>query len=511
MDFLTFFVVIFCIFWSCFHVLKSSLRSQRYTKLPPGPYPYPIIGNIFQLGRNPHQSLTKLSKTYGPLMYLKLGSINTMVVSSPEIAKEVLQKHDQAFSSRIITAAARALDHHKASVACLPAESKWRSYRKICKEQMFSLERLEASQGLRRDKLQKLLDYVQECRSSGQVVDIAEVAFVTSLNLISNTLFSVDFAHFNSDASQELKEIVGNVMKILGTPNLGDFLPVLKWIDPQGAKRNAEIYFGKLLAIFDDIINGRLLSRGTQIGSPLKHDVLEALLDLSQRNDSGLSINDIKHLLLDLFVAGTDTTASTVHWAMTELLRNPEKLLKAKHELSSIVGENEQVEESDISKLPYLQAVIKETFRYHPPGPFLSHKAEHVVEINGYMIPKNSQILVNLWATGRDSNVWINPDSFEPERFLDSSIDVRSGQNFELIPFGAGRRICPGLPLAYRMVHLMVASLIYNFDWKLEPGMEPKDIDLNEKFGLSLQKAVPLKAIPIKTVTVPFTIYGKSI
>ncbi|CAI9763615.1 unnamed protein product [Fraxinus pennsylvanica] len=209
-----------------------------------------------------------------------------MVVSSPEIAKEVLQKHDQAFSSRIITAAARALDHHKASVACLPAESKWRSHRKICKEQMFSLDRLDASQGLRQDKLQKLLDYVQECCSSGQVVDIAEVAFVTSLNLISNTLFSVDFAYFNSDASQELKEIVGNVMKILGTPNLGDFLPVLKWIDPT-----------------------RLLSRGTQIGSPLKHDVLEALLDLSQRNDSGLSVNDIKHLLLDLFVAGTDTTA----------------------------------------------------------------------------------------------------------------------------------------------------------------------------------------------------------
>ncbi|KAI3465332.1 hypothetical protein Pfo_021995 [Paulownia fortunei] len=169
----------------------------------------------------------------------------------------------------------------------------------------------------------------------------------------------------------------------------------------------------------------------------------------------------------DLIVAGADTTADSVQWAMTELLRNPEKMSKAKEELRTFIGENKQVEESDISKLPYLHAVIKETFRCHPAGPFLiPHKAEANIEINGYMVPKDAQILVN------------------PERFLDGKIEYR-GHDFEFITFGSGRRICQGLPLA----HLM---------WKLEPGMKPEELDLNELFGLSLHKAVPLKAFPFK-------------
>lgn len=184
---------------------------------------------------------------------------------------------------------------------------------------------------------------------------------------------------------------------------------------------------------------------------------------------------------------------------MTELLRNPNTLTKAKIELQTVLGQHKVLlEESDISKLPYLQAVIKETFRYHPPGPFIARqKGENDLKISDFIVPKDAVVLINIWAIGRDSRIWKNPDSFEPERFLDGEIDLK-GQNFELIPFGGGRRICPGLPLAYRMVHLMVATLIHNFDWKLENGMRPKEVDLNEKFGLSLQKALPLKAMPIK-------------
>lgn len=197
-------------------------------------------------------------------------------------------------------------------------------------------------------------------------------------------------------------------------------------------------------------------------------------------------------------VAGADTTTHSVQWAMTELLRHPEIMSKAKEELRTVIGENKQVEESDIGKLPYLRAVLKETFRYHPAGPFLvPHKAAADVEINGYMVPKDAHILINIWAMGRDSSIWSNPESFEPERFLDGKIDYK-GHNFELIPFGSGRRICPGMPLAHPMVHLMVASLIHNFDWKLEPGMKPQEVDVSETFGLTLHKTVPLRAFPIK-------------
>ena len=164
-------------------------------------------------------------------------------------------------------------------------------------------------------------------------------------------------------------------------------------------------------------------------------------------------------MLQDLFVAGTDTTSSTLEWAMAELLHNPEKLLKARVELLQTIGKDKQVKESDITRLPFVQAVVKETFRLHPVVPFLiPHRVEEDRDIDGLTVPKNAQVLVNAWAIGRDPNIWENPNSFVPERFLELDMDVK-GQNFELIPFGAGRRICPGLPLAIRMVHLMLALL----------------------------------------------------
>ncbi|KAH6782227.1 hypothetical protein C2S52_000837 [Perilla frutescens var. hirtella] len=486
----TYFILLLCITLSFIHLLSSNFRRRRSPKLPPGPNPFPIIGNILQLGPKPHQSLTNLSKIHGPLMHLKLGSIDTVVVSSPEIAKEILQQHDHGFPGRMTTAATKAFDHHLTSVACLPVGKKWRSLRKICREEMFSTQRLDASRELRRAKLQNLVDYVQECCDDRKIVDIGEAAFVTSLNLISNTLFSVDFADYSKGSSQELKEIIHGLMGAFGSFNVADYFPIVGAFDPQRIKRDAEGYIGKLLAVFDGIIDRR------RELPEKKNDLLEALI--SQENQSELSRDDIKHLLLDLFVAGTDTTSGTVEWVMTEVLRNPSVVSKAKAELQTVIGENKAlIEESDITKLSYLQAVIKETFRYHPPGPFIARrKDENDVVIGDHAVPKNAIVLINIWAIGRDSRIWRDPDSFEPQRFLegDDVLDLK-GQNFELIPFGAGRRICPGLPLAYRMVHLMVATLIHNFDWKFETDDE---VDLDDKFGLSLQKALPLKALPIK-------------
>ena len=203
-------------------------------------------------------------------------------------------------------------------------------------------------------------------------------------------------------------------------------------------------------------------------------------------------------MLQDVFVAGTDTTSSTLEWAMAELLHNPEKLLKARVELLQTIGKDKQVKESDITRLPFVQAVVKETFRLHPVVPFLiPHRVEEDRDIDGLTVPKNAQVLVNAWAIGRDPNIWENPNSFVPERFLELDMDVK-GQNFELIPFGAGRRICPGLPLATRMVHLMLASLIHSCDWKLEDGITPENMNMEDRFGITLQKAQPLKAIPIR-------------
>ena len=200
-----------------------------------------------------------------------------------------------------------------------------------------------------------------------------------------------------------------------------------------------------------------------------------------------------------MFIAGTDTSSVTLEWAITELLRHPEKMAKAQTEIDEVLGNDRSrsIQESDVSKLPYVQAIIKETLRLHPPAPFLlPHRANKDVELCGYYVPKNTTIWINVWSMGRNPHIWADAESFTPESFLGSEIDMK-GRNFEFIPFGAGRRICPGMPLAYRMMHLMLATLLHRFNWKLDNELNPKDIDMEEKFGITLQKAQPLQVIPI--------------
>ena len=202
----------------------------------------------------------------------------------------------------------------------------------------------------------------------------------------------------------------------------------------------------------------------------------------------------------DLFTAGTDTTSSTLEWSLAELLKAPEIMSKARAELEQVIGKGNQVNESEITRLPYLQAIIKETLRLHPPTPLLlPRKAGADVEILEYTIPKGAQVLINVWAIGRDPSIWDNPNKFAPERFIESSIDVGGG-HFELAPFGGGRRICPGLPLAMRMLHLMLGSLLHSFDWKLGDGVGPDDLNMEDRFGLTLQMAQPLLVIPMSTM-----------
>ncbi|XP_070033813.1 cytochrome P450 76T24-like [Nicotiana tomentosiformis] len=200
--------------------------------------------------------------------------------------------------------------------------------------------------------------------------------------------------------------------------------------------------------------------------------------------------------MVELLMAGSDTSAITTEWVMAELLLNPHELQKVREEILQQIGIERPVKESDIEKLPYLQAAVKETMRLHPTvSLLLPHKAQNDVEVLGYIVPKNSQVSVNAWAIGRDPKSWEKPLKFLPERFIKSSVDYK-GRDFEFIPFGAGRRICPGMPLAIRMVNLMLASIIQPFSWKLPDGMAPEKLDMEEQFGVNVRKVVPLVAIP---------------
>ncbi|KAL6970976.1 hypothetical protein U1Q18_030655 [Sarracenia purpurea var. burkii] len=201
-----------------------------------------------------------------------------------------------------------------------------------------------------------------------------------------------------------------------------------------------------------------------------------------------------------MFFAGSETTTISIEWGITELLRNPTCMKNLQEEIDRVIGRNRKVEESDMDKLPYLQAVVKETLRLHPAVPLLvPRNTIEDTEFMGYLIPKDTQVFVNAWAIGRDPDTWDNPLEFRPDRFLDSNIDYK-GQHYDLIPFGSGRRFCIGFSLAHRVLHLVLATLAQSFEWELTAGLTPETMDMQERLGLTLKKKVPITAIPKKRV-----------
>ncbi|KAF8030026.1 hypothetical protein BT93_E2446 [Corymbia citriodora subsp. variegata] len=497
MDFLVLILYVYLI-WVLFQALSfvaNRGRRARPSNLPPGPWPLPIIGNLLELGDLPHKSLARLAGTYGPIIKLELGYMTTVVVSSSTFAKEILQTHDAVLSNRMIPESITAHDHDKLGLPWVPVSPLFRNLRKVYNSHIFSSKKLDLNQHLRGEKVEELVAFVRKHADASEAVNIGEAAFRTSLNAISNMVFSFDMTDPLNPAG-ELKELVWQIMFEIGKPNLADYFPVLKKIDPHGSKRRLEALFQKMFDFFDDAIQRRLQLRKEK-GSARCNDVLDNLLDVVEDENETLDISLVKHLFLDTFVAGGETTSSTLEWAMSELLRDPEKLSRTQAELHQVIGKGKKVEEADVSRLPYLQAVLKETFRLHPTVPLLlPRKSGEDLVVGGFTIPEGAQVLVNVFAIGRDPSVWDDPDKFVPERFLGSDMDVR-GQNFELVPFGGGRRICPGLPLAMRMLPLMLGSLVNIFDWKLEDGVIPENINMEDKFGLTVQKAQSLKAVPI--------------
>uniref|UniRef100_J3MUA2 Uncharacterized protein n=2 Tax=Oryza brachyantha TaxID=4533 RepID=J3MUA2_ORYBR len=257
--------------------------------------------------------------------------------------------------------------------------------------------------------------------------------------------------------------------------------------------------FDKIFAILNGIINRRLADAGTSTG---KHgDFLDSLLELTSTGK--IARDNVSTIMFDVFGAGTDTISITVEWAMAELLRNPSIMAKARAEMEGVLAGKNAVEETDMERLPYLRAVVKEAMRLHPVAPImLPHRAvEDGVEITGYAVPKGSTVIFNVWAIMRDPAEWEKPEEFMPERFLDphraeKKVEFR-GKDFEFIPFGAGRRMCPGLPMAERVVPFILASLLHAFEWRLPHGMSAEELDVSERFTTANVLSVPLKAVPI--------------
>nr|ATG29929.1 CYP75B115 [Taxus chinensis] len=473
-------------------------KSRRRNRLPPGPAPWPVIGSLPLLGTMPHSSLYHLSKQYGPLMYLKLGTTDTVVASSPKVAEAFLKTNDGNFSNRPGNAGAKYMAYDSNDLVWAPYGKRWRMLRKVCNIHLFAGKALDDMQPLRQAEVGLLVRSLLEHWRRGEAVNLGETLNVCTANVLGQVMFSKRVFESRGDSkASEFREMVIELMVLAGVFNIGDFVPSLAWLDLQGVQAKMKILHAK----FDDFF-GRIIAEHQEESArtgKIKKDFLSVILALRNNADGEggqLTDTDMKALLLDLFTAGTDTSSSTVEWAITELIRHPDIMEKCRQELDTMVGTERKLEENDLQKLSYLQAVVKETFRLHPSTPLLLPRmAAEACTIEGYHIPKGARLMVNAWGIQRDPDVWERPLEFDPERFVGSTVDVR-GTDFEVIPFGAGRRICAGVSMGMRMVQFMLATLVYSFDWSLPAGQMAEKLDMAEAFGLTLQKAVPLLAVP---------------
>ncbi|XP_062223276.1 geraniol 8-hydroxylase-like [Phragmites australis] len=488
-------VVSFGLILICMYAFQLITDARR--RLPPGPLPLPLVGNLHQIERgSPHRSLARLAKRYGSLMSVRLGVVHAVIVSSTDAAREILQKHNADLADRPIIDAWLANGHRANSIIAMPPHAKWRALRKLCTTELFTPSRLNALQPLRQQKVQELVRYVSDQAALGAPFTIRDPVFTATMNILSRMLFSIDLD--SGPAVRGLKDMVKEAAILAATPNVSDFFPAIAYADLQGLRRRMEPIITDAQKILDDLFAQRL--RGREASEPPKNDMLDALLDKEhewQLEGSDINRTAIRGMLTDLFVAGSDTSATTIEWAMAALLQNPEVMKKVKGELMGVLGTKTQVEESDIGQLPYLQAVVKEVLRFYPTIATSFYRAESTVQVQGYTIPEGTTIILNIWAVHRNADVWTDPDKFMPERFIERDCDF-SGKDYKLIPFGGGRRICLGLPLAYRTVHLILASLLHQFDWIVPEDAKENGIDMTEKFGLVVTMATPLKAIAKK-------------
>ncbi|KAL6177545.1 hypothetical protein ACLB2K_049071 [Fragaria x ananassa] len=470
-------------------LFKDSSR-ERKLKLPPGPPKLPVIGNLHLLGNQPHLSLRSLAEKYGPIIHLQLGEIPTVVVSSARVAKEVLKTHDLALSSRPQIFSAKHLFYNCTDVVFSPYGAYWRHIRKICILELLSAKRVQSYSHAREEEVARLAHRVAECYPG--TTNLSKLLGLYANDILCRVAFGRDFSGGGEYDQHGFQKMLEEYQELLGGFSIGDFFPSMEFLHTlTGTKSRLQETFRRFDKLFDQILAEHLNpKRQTE-----KHkDLVDVLLDVQKTEsaDMPLTMDNVKAIILDMFAAGTDTTFITLDWGMTELLMNPKVLKKAQAEVRTVVGERRVVLEDDLHQLDYLKVVIKEIFRLHPPAPVLvPRESMEDVTIDGYDILAKTRIFVNAWAIGRDPESWENPEKFEPERFMGSTIDFK-GQDFELLPFGAGRRGCPAITFSTASIELALAQLLHSFDWELPAGTAADDLDMTEVFGITMHRIANL-------------------
>ncbi|KAI8571480.1 hypothetical protein RHMOL_Rhmol01G0123100 [Rhododendron molle] len=447
-----------------FNLLKTLTRSKIHNptpKIPPGPWKLPLIGSIHHLaGSEPHRSLRNLATKYGPLMHLQLGENSTVVVSSPRLAKEVMQTQDVAFANRPPLLAVKSMTYNYVDIAFCPYCDYWRQMRKICILELLSAKNVRSFSSIREDEVFHLVESIKT--SSGSPIDLANKI----LSLTNDIIFRAAFGK-RYDDQDALMPLMKEAIELAGGFNLCDLFPSFKILHFLSGMRY------KLVRLHEKM--DRILE-----------NIIEELEE-NLRSSEGGNVEAGEEDLLDVLLRLKHSASSnTVEWAMSEMVRNPRVMEKAQAELRQALPRKKRIRESDIQGLKYLKLVIKETLRLYPSA-LLLRECREQAEIDGFRIPVKTQVIVNAWAMGRDPEYWDDAENFSPERFDNSPVDLL-GNDFQYIPFGAGRRKCPGMSFGLANIELPLAQLLYHFNWELPGGTKPEDLDMRETFGANVRR-----------------------
>ncbi|XP_049396243.1 cytochrome P450 71A4-like isoform X1 [Solanum stenotomum] len=467
-------------------------------KLPPSPRKLPIIGNLHQLGLHPHRSLHKLSKKYGPVMLLHLGSKPVLVASSVDAARDILRTHDLVWSTRPKSSITNGLLYGSKGVAFSTYSEYWRQVRSVIVLHLLSNKRVQSFRDIRVEETSNMIEKIRQGGdSSNSVIDMRDVLSCMTNNVISRV--TIGRTYNEGESGIAVKALLQELLALIGTFNIGEYIPWLIWLNKiNGLDSRVKKVAKDLDAFLDSVIEERVIrnNKGEYSAGEAK-DFVDVLLEIQNGKETGFPLqrDSLKAILLDSFIAGVDSIYTTLEWIMIELLRNPRAMEKLQNEVRGLVQGKAEITEDDLGNMQYLKAVIKETLRFNPPFPIpIPRESMEDVKLLDYDIPAKTQVLINVWAIGRDPLLWDEPEEYRPERFLNSDIDFR-GLNFELIPFGAGRRGCPGITFAIVIIELALARLVHKFNFALPQGMKKEDLDMSECTGISIRRKLPLLAV----------------
>ncbi|KAK4436619.1 cytochrome [Sesamum alatum] len=469
--------------------------------LPPSPPKLPIIGNLHQLGLNPHRILQSLAKKYGPLMLLHLGSVPLLVVSSADAAREILKTHDPIFSNRPRSSVASGIYDCK-DIAFSPYGEYWRQVKSICVYQLLSNKKVQSFRNVREEEVSLMVEKIRTSCLERSVINLGETFASLTNDIICRVALGRKYS--DGEGGRKFKKVLETLGVLLGAFDVGEFIPWLVWIKYVNGMNGKVKEVAKDLDEFLEFVVKEHMDERRRNGNDgggegegkNRKDFVDVLLEIQRNEEGGFALDaiSIKALILDMFAAGTDTTFTLIEWTLSELIRNKNVTMKLKNELKNVAGSSSTITEEDLDKCPYLKAVVKETLRLHPPLPLLvPRESTQDVKLFNYDIAAGTRVVVNVWAIGRDPKLWEDPGKFCPERFLNSWVDLK-GQ-FQLIPFGGGRRGCPGAAFALGIVELAVANLVLNFEFSLPGGRRGEDLDMFEGEGITIHRKFPLSVI----------------